>query len=164
MLSSISISGCWEGWSQCQARHLMDLKSIVSPAAKFHLAILIIKGEPSDVHGTGRHKDPWGEERFRPSLSYQFLPDLVGCRCRYHRWSPPRWSGRWSRKLHWHWIVDRSRVNIIKTWSRPLDIKPVIWDWEMYTCCTSGCLASRGCWEELGYPWHCYIQRRSISY
>ena len=93
----------------------MDLKSIVSPAAKFHLAILIIKGEPSDVHGTGRHKDPWREERFRPSLSYQFLPDLVGCRCRYHRWSPPRWSGRWSRKLHWHWIVDRSRVNIIKT-------------------------------------------------
>ena len=33
------------------------LETIVGPAAKLHLAILIIKREPRDIHWTTRHED-----------------------------------------------------------------------------------------------------------
>ena len=35
------------------------LETIVGPAAKLHLTVLIVEGEPSDVYLTSGHEDPW---------------------------------------------------------------------------------------------------------
>ena len=43
-----------EGGECCSAT---NLKSVVGPAAKLHLTVLVVKREPSDVNWTGRHKD-----------------------------------------------------------------------------------------------------------
>ena len=38
--------------------YITHFKSIVSPAAKLHLAVLIVKRKPCDVDWTRRHEDP----------------------------------------------------------------------------------------------------------
>ena len=82
---------------------ISNLKSIVGPASKLHLTILVIKREPSDVNWTGGFENTsiirfYCLEVFRIKKCYR-----EGCRCTGQHWSPPRWSGKSSRKIRWHW-------------------------------------------------------------
>ena len=44
----------WRWSPQVPERHL---EAIVCPATELHITILVIKGEPGDINGTGRHED-----------------------------------------------------------------------------------------------------------
>ena len=37
------------------------LKAVVCPASKFHVAVLVIEGEPGDVNGAWGHEDARGD-------------------------------------------------------------------------------------------------------
>ena len=36
---------------------IVYLETIIGPASKLHITILVIKWEPGDINGTGRHED-----------------------------------------------------------------------------------------------------------
>ena len=76
------------------------LEPVVGPAAKLHLAVLVIKWEPGDVDLTRGLEDPWVWGIYLCFIQgFQvecILHDahLAVCRCRPRRWWLPRWWGR----------------------------------------------------------------------
>jgi hypothetical protein len=49
------------------------LESVVSPAAEFHVAVLVIKGKPSDVNLAGRLKNSGWNVSALPSVGHHHV-------------------------------------------------------------------------------------------
>ena len=54
-------------------KHFSYLESIISPASKLHITVLIIKWEPGDVYLAGGLEDAWRDVGAAPSVSHHHI-------------------------------------------------------------------------------------------